>query len=127
MPGVDRFVVETEFVVEVRAGRAAGRADVGEELASGDGVADRNVDLRKVAVACRQAAAVVDLDHVAVAARPTGFEDGAASGCVNLFAALAVNVHARMKLIRASAKRIASKAKFVVEIELGPGLVKVNA
>src|SRR6516225_306058 len=70
--GVDGFAVDPRFIMQMRAGGAAGRADLADHLSDPDGVADLDVDLREMAVAGRKPVAMVDLDHAAVAAAPAG-------------------------------------------------------
>ena len=69
---IDRLAVDARLVMQMRAGRAAGRADLADGLADPHRLADLDVDLRQVAVAGGEAVAVVDLDHLAVAAFPAG-------------------------------------------------------
>src|SRR6266436_5411199 len=64
---IDSFAVDARLVVQMRSGGAAGRADLADDLAGLDRVADLGVDAGEVAVARRHAVAVVDLDHLAVA------------------------------------------------------------
>ena len=116
MPGVDRVVVQTDLVVEVRAGRAAGGADEAEELAAGYVVAHLDVDVREVAVAAGKAVTVVDLDHVAVAALPAGFDDLTGGRGQDLFAAFAVDVHSGVELVCSAAERVTAKSEFVVDL-----------
>src|SRR5436190_21650770 len=56
----------------VRAGGAAGRADLADHLADLDDVADLDVDRGEMAVAGGEAVAMVDLDHAAITALPAG-------------------------------------------------------
>src|SRR3954466_5138438 len=56
----------------MRSGGAAGGADLADDLAGLDGVADFGIDAGEVTVACRHAVAVIDLDHLAIAALPAG-------------------------------------------------------
>src|SRR5262249_20369540 len=58
------------LVVQMRAGRASGRADPADDLAGLDRLADTHVDRRQMAVARRQSVAMVDIDRPAVAAAP---------------------------------------------------------
>src|SRR4051812_18484190 len=54
---IDRFAVDAGLVVQMRSSGAAGRADLADDLASLDGVADLGVDAGEVAVARRHAVA----------------------------------------------------------------------
>src|SRR5581483_5750871 len=63
--------------VEVRPRRVARRADVADDLALSDALADRYGDSRLVAVRGREAAAVVDHDEIAVPALPACVDDDA--------------------------------------------------
>ena len=65
---IDRRAVDTDFVMAMRAGRVAGAAHVGDDLAAADVLAWHDDDLHGVAVARHDAVSVVDVDHVAVAA-----------------------------------------------------------
>src|SRR5262245_46561341 len=69
---VDRLAIDAGLVVQVRAGGATSRADPADDLANVHRLADLDVDARQVSVAGREAAAVLDFDHVAVAALPAG-------------------------------------------------------
>src|SRR5690606_8398005 len=62
---------------QVRPGRAAGIAEAGDDLASLDGVADRDEVVRVVRVARHVAVAVVDLDELAVPVALAGPDDDA--------------------------------------------------
>src|SRR6266853_351254 len=77
---VDRFAVDPGFVVQMRTGRSAGRADGADYLTDSDQVADLHVDLGQMAVAGRQAIAVVDFHHAAGAAGPTRRDNFAVRG-----------------------------------------------
>src|SRR5215213_7985885 len=59
---------------------------------------------------------MVDLDHVAVAALISRFADDAIAGSYDDLAALTIDIHAGMKLIGASAKRISPEAEFIVDL-----------
>ena len=78
--GIDRFAVDADLVVQMRAGRAAARAEAAENVALRDLLAFGDQDFRHMAVAGRQAVAVVDLDHVAVAAHRARVDDAAGGG-----------------------------------------------
>src|ERR1700712_429113 len=67
---IDRIAVDPGFIMQMRAGGAAGRTDRADHLSDLDDIADLDVDFRQMAVAGREPVAVVDLDHPAVAAGP---------------------------------------------------------
>src|SRR5580658_4933679 len=93
---IDRFAVDARLVMQMRAGRAAGRADQPDDLADANLVADMDVDLRQMAVAGRQPVAMIDLHHIAVAAVPSGDGDAPDGRGMDRFAGLAADVHAGM-------------------------------
>src|ERR1051325_4620202 len=81
---IDRAPVDADLVMEVAAGRAAGRAHQPDQVAAVDALAGLGDALREVAVAGLDALAVVDLDHVAVAAIvPFGAVDDAVGGRID--------------------------------------------
>src|SRR5215218_10733396 len=69
---IDGVAIDARLVVQVRAGRAPGGADLADHLADTDGLSLRDIDRRQMAVARRKPIAVIDLDHLAVAAAPAG-------------------------------------------------------
>src|ERR1700691_6482892 len=58
--------------MQVWTGRPAGRADRPDHLSDLDLVADLDADVGQMAVTGRQAVAMIDFDHAAVAAGPPG-------------------------------------------------------
>src|SRR5260221_12390045 len=64
--------------MQVRAGRSARAAGVTHDRALGDDLPEGDVEAAEMPVAGRDAVAVVDLDHVAVAAGVGGRDYGAA-------------------------------------------------
>src|SRR5262245_49416638 len=72
---VDRVAVDAGLVVQMRAGGAPGRADLADDLADAHVLALADVDGGELAVARRQAVAVIDFHHFAVAAAPAGEHD----------------------------------------------------
>ncbi len=66
--------------MQVRAGRTAGRADVGDHLALVHPLALAHCPAREVAVAGRPLAVVLDLEPAAVAAGPAGLLDHSVAG-----------------------------------------------
>src|SRR6185312_4779803 len=91
---IDRFAVDTRLVMQMGPGGAAGRADLADDLADVDDLADLDVDLREVAVPRREAVAVVDFDHIAVAAVAAGAGDAAARGGMHRLAGFTAHVEA---------------------------------
>eukprot|EP01031_Cornospumella_fuschlensis_P041461 gene41461-50590_t len=66
-PGrIDRLVVDAGFVMQMRAGRAAGRSHQRDRLFARYRFARPHQDLRQMRIACLETAAMVDLDHLAV-------------------------------------------------------------
>src|SRR5207237_6828818 len=70
--GIDGFAVDPRFIMQMRSGGAAGRADFANHLADPDAIADLDVDFRQMAVAGRKPIAMIDFDHAAIAAGPPG-------------------------------------------------------
>ena len=68
--------------MQMRPGRAAGVADVGDDLPGFDLLAHRDADAGAVRVQRRQPAAVVELDVVTVAAAPAVQRVGDGHGAV---------------------------------------------
>src|SRR5436190_11661265 len=67
---VDRLFAEPQLKVKMGAGRTPGRSDIAYQLAACDRLANFDFDPRKVSVAREQAIAVIDLDHISIAAFP---------------------------------------------------------
>src|SRR5262245_18836527 len=91
---IDCFAVDPRLVMQMRSGGAAGRADLADDLAGLDRVADLGVDAGEVAIACRQAVAVVDLDHLAIAALPAGECHRSVRSCAHRVTGVAAHVDA---------------------------------
>ena len=68
--GIDRFVIDPCFVMQMRTSRTAGRADLADGLSDPDLVANFDVDYGHVAVAGGQSVSMVDFHHLPVAALP---------------------------------------------------------
>src|SRR6267154_1281749 len=66
--GIDRSVVDSNFVVEVRTGGASAEADVADSVAAVDLLSRSDCKTGKVAVAGRDAVAMVHGDELAVSA-----------------------------------------------------------
>src|SRR5947207_917065 len=69
---IDGVAVDAGFVIQMRTGGAAGRADLADHLADLHDIADLDVDCGEMAVAGGEPVAVIDLDHAAIAALPAG-------------------------------------------------------
>ena len=78
--GILRHAVQPDLEVQVRAGRAAGRADRRDALAAHHEVAFVHEHLRRVGVTRNQPVAVVDLDHFTILRVPARGDDLAARG-----------------------------------------------
>ena len=65
---IDRFAFDPHFIVEVAAGRTAGRTHAADQLAARDALAGRDQHRREMAVTGFDAAPMVELDEVAIAA-----------------------------------------------------------
>src|SRR6185436_8796165 len=96
---VDRPFAEPKLVMKVRACRAPGRTYECDSLTAGKCVAGCNVDPREMAVARFQAIAVVDLDHLAVAALPSSLGHHSGCGGLHNLAPLAVDIHSAVKFV----------------------------
>src|SRR3954469_10580234 len=75
---IDGVAIDAGFVVQMRTCGAAGRTDGADYLTDFDDLADLDIDLGEMAVAGRQAIAVINLDHAAIAALPARRYDLAA-------------------------------------------------
>ena len=106
----DRRAVDAHLEVEVRPGRAAGRADLADRGPGVDRGALGRLDPAQVRVARHHAAAMVDLDHVAVAAHPPAERHDPGAGRHDRGARLAPEVGASVKAARV-ADRIIAPAK----------------
>src|SRR5262249_28938336 len=72
--------------------RAPGRPDLADDRPGLDGLADANVDRRRVPVARRQSVAVIDVDRAAVAAAPARGGHRAVGGGAHHVAGLAMQI-----------------------------------
>src|SRR3546814_20778980 len=77
---VDRLAVDAHFIMQMAARRAAGRAHEADQLAAMDIAVGGDQQLRHMAVARFHAAAMRNLDQVAIAAGPSGAADDAVGG-----------------------------------------------
>ena len=104
---VDRVAVAPHLVVQMRAGRAAAAADLADDAARRDMLADLHVDPAQMCVARRKSVAMVDLDHPAIAAVPTRLRHGARRGRVGVGTERCAKVDARMQRRRAEQRILA--------------------
>src|SRR5438309_7314803 len=93
---IDGVAVDAGLVVQMRAGRAAGGADLADHLAGPHALADGDVDRREMAVAGDETVTVVDLDHLAIAALPTRDRDLAVSSDAHRVADRRLQIEAGM-------------------------------
>ena len=91
---IDGVAVHARLVVQMRPGRAPGRADLADDLAGAHPLPDLDVIVGQMPVAGREPVAVVDLDHLAVAALPAGDRDVAVGGRAHRIAGLAAEIQA---------------------------------
>src|SRR5215470_9160288 len=89
---VDGFAFDANFIMHMWSGRAPGRAKLADDAACAHGVAGHNVDLGEMTVAGHQPIAVVDLDHLAIAAARARERDGARGGRMNGIAGIAAEI-----------------------------------
>src|SRR6266852_7933917 len=66
-----RFVVKADLVMQMRASRAAGRADAPNKFTSGYGLPLKHVDVREMAVASGKTSAMVYDNKLAITVLPT--------------------------------------------------------
>src|SRR5712672_3248550 len=101
--------------MQVRAGRATGRADETDDVASVYGLAHGNVNLRQVTISRRQAAAVIDIDHVSIATLPTGDGHFACRGDFNGSSVGRVDILSFVILVAAIVECIAATTDTALE------------
>src|SRR5215471_17136217 len=89
---IDGFAFDANFIMQMRSGRAPSRAELADNAACAHGVADRNVDLGEMTVAGQQPIAVVDLDHLTIAAAGGRDRNGARGGRANWIAGIAAEI-----------------------------------
>lgn len=96
-PGIDRRVIEADFVVNVRAGGAAADADVTNDVAAVNLLAGLGIEIREVAVPGGHAEAVIDNDHPAIPGAITRRENDSISRDVDGISVGGGNIHAGVK------------------------------
>ena len=95
--GIDRSVVDADFVVEVRAGGAAAEADIADGVAAMHVLAGGDGEAGKMAVARRDAVSVIHHDGLAVSAHEIGEGDYAVGGRDDWMAIVAADIYAAVK------------------------------
>src|SRR5262245_2007536 len=65
---IHRLIVDTNFVMQVRARRSTSRSNQPDDLSARDHLANGDINSRQVSVARGQPAAVIDVHDVAVTA-----------------------------------------------------------
>ena len=107
--GFDGVAIAPHFVVQMRAGRAAAAADLADDGAGRDVLADLHVDPAQMCVARRKSVAMIDLDHAAVAAVPARLRNDAWRRGMGAGAERRAKVDARMQR-RGAEQRILADA-----------------
>src|SRR5262249_9455036 len=107
---IDRLAIDARLIMQVRSSRASGRAHPADDLANANGLTFADVERRQVSVPRRQPVAMIDLDHLAVAAAPAGRSDLAGRGRADRVAHIAAHVEPGMHGERAH-ERIHSDAE----------------
>ena len=107
--------------MEVRAGGTPGRTHQRDQLAAVNARAVGDQDLGQVAIARRDALAVIDLDQIAVAAAAVGMGDDAVGGGIDRGADGTGNVDAGMHR-RGAAERVGADAEVAGELQIGDRL-----
>ena len=107
------------FVVQVRAGGAAGGADFADEVARFNRLAGLHVDVRQMAVYGAVAVAVAHFHHLAVAVHGAGKLHCAVGGNVHGVAYVAAKIQTVVELAAFAAKRVVPGAEAGGEPALG--------
>ena len=95
--GIDRSVVDANFVVEVRSGGASAEANVADGVAAMNLLAGCDRETGKVAVAGGDAVAMIHHDELAVSAEEVRESDYAIGGRDDRVAVGAADIHAAVK------------------------------
>lgn len=77
---VDGIAVDTDLEVQVCAGGAAGGTHVGDGVSAQNRRTSAHAKAREVSIAGKDAMAVVDLHHIAIALPPADIDDPSRSG-----------------------------------------------
>src|SRR5262245_1297891 len=99
---VDQLPVEEDLIMEVRAGRTAGRADEANHVAASDRITGLHAEAAQVAVTRRQSELVLQHDEIAVFSRAFRRLDDAVGRRVDRLALLGRNVETLMETRLAS-------------------------
>src|SRR5262249_32004310 len=111
------IAVDARLVVQVRTGGASGGPDAADDLADADALSFRHVDRGEMAITCRQAVAVIDLNHLAVAAAPSRRHPLAGRGGAHRVAGIGAHVEAGVHGERAD-ERVHAHAEAGAELHL---------
>ena len=104
---IDALTVDVNFVVDVRTCAETRAAHVSDKLSAFDLLPRADDDLGGVPVARHDSVAVVNVDHVAVAARiPARVFDNTVGSCNNRRAHIVCNIHAGMKICAAATQTV---------------------
>src|SRR5487761_154471 len=108
--GIDRSAVETNFVMEMGAGAAAGAAQLGDLHVCRDMLTHRHQNPMKMGIERYNAVTVVDIDRAAVTFFPAREDDDAGRGAIHQRAVWRVEIDAGVEF-RASVERIVPRTE----------------
>src|SRR5262245_14769379 len=103
--------------MQMRPGRAAGRAELTDGLPDPYFVADAHIDRGKMGISRRKPVAVIDLDHLAVAAAPSGMAHGSGRGGAHRLAFVSAQIDAGVHRCSVE-KRIDADAESGAHVDL---------
>src|SRR5437868_2786229 len=101
--------------MQVRTRRSTRGANETDHVASVYGLAHRNIDLREVAISRGQAAAMIDIDDIAIATLPTGNRHFAGRRDFNGSSIRRIDILSFVILVAAAGKRISPATDATLE------------
>ena len=94
---IDRSIVDADFVVKMRAGGASAETDITDRVAAMNMLPRRDREAGEMAVASRDAVAMIHHDGLTVSAKEVGESDYAIGGGDDGMTVGAANIHAAVK------------------------------